>query len=273
MPPGHAKRGDVAASLCRVKDFFRKKRGAEETDLHGAHGIRELLKQDRDALLRDFERILDNKRASESLVSPSELHVASPYRSVATQTEVHEEPARPTTPGIEEAARQIPTYTSSSTQVEMEMETADETEPSISADAASLRHSSRGVGPTSDASGELCDEEPEPAQVVQNESTSGQDTFSFCVPIRETKRRHASSASDTQSDPSLLAVRAPPVSRPEPYIFGTSGAARLIKKEMSPLSREKRRTIRRRSQASTQSTGTAQRPNLIGGDGKNVGRS
>ncbi|GAB0133147.1 hypothetical protein EsDP_00001562 [Epichloe bromicola] len=272
MPPGHAKRGDVAASICRVKDFFRKKRGAEGTDSHGAHGIRELLKQDRDALLRDFERILDNKRALESLVSPSELHVASPYRSVATQTEVHEEPVRPTTPGIEEAARQIPTYTSSSTQVEMEMETADETEPCISADAASLRHSSRGVGQTSDASGELCDEEHEPDQVVQNESTSGHDTFSFCVPVRGTIRRQASSASDTQSDPSLVTVKAPE-SHPEPYIFGTSEAARLIKKEMSPLSREKRRTIHPRSQASTQSTVTAQRLHLKGGGGKNVGRS
>lgn len=213
MPPGHAKRGDVAASICRVKDFFRKKRGAEETDSHGAHGIRELLKQDRDALLRDFERILDNKRALKGLVSPSELHVASPYRSVATQTEV-----RPTTLGIEEEARQIPTYTSSSTQVEMEMETVDETEPSAFADAASLRHSSRGAGPTLDASGDLCDEEHEPEQVVQNESTSGHDTFSFCVPVRETKRRQASSASDTRSDPSLLTVKAPE-SRPEPHVL------------------------------------------------------
>ncbi|KAK2591271.1 hypothetical protein QQS21_011052 [Conoideocrella luteorostrata] len=119
MASSHDKLSDVPV-VGRLRDLFRKKRGVDPD----GHDIRELLRRDRGDLLKEFERIVASQRASESLSSSNELHLAVSYSyvSASTQTDVSEEPATPVEPGLDDTTREATNCTSSSTQTDVPKE-------------------------------------------------------------------------------------------------------------------------------------------------------
>lgn len=204
MPPLHTKRGD-ASLPSRIRDLFRKR----QTVGHHEQDIQEILKRDRDNLLKEIERILDGQRALETLTSLSQLNIASTYRSSSTQTEMPEELSTSATLVLEDTAKAGPRYTSSSTQVDLEVvkrkpfaiitqiaRSSQGSSPESSPEPPSSRssYSPRSVSPISNPSRKSHKENSSSSKLVKN---SGH----IPIPIGEMRRFPSSSSQSIPNTP------------------------------------------------------------------------